>query len=88
MSDSQMKRNGIEPLNDDELDAIAGGLGSGDTCGNGHITQAQFPQACCKNCPEFKGEKFDRNQAVMSYKLQCKFFNRTEWKNTDALGLF
>ncbi len=87
MPDSQIKVDGIQPLNDDELDAAAGGFSGGSTCGNGHITEAQFPQARCKNCPEFKGEKFARNEAVMPYRLQCKFYNKTSWKNTDEHNL-
>lgn len=87
MSDSERKVSGIEPLDDDELDAAAGGMGGGP-CTHGKIGEAQFPQSCCKNCPEFKGEKLDRNQAAMPYKLQCKFFRKTAWRNTDSLNLF
>ncbi len=87
MADAEKQVNGIEAINDDQLDAVAGGANF-KLCKYGRNFESEFPEMVCKNCPEFQKEKFDKGEAKKKYKFYCDIFKRTEWKNADVWGFF
>ncbi len=87
MADVEKKVDGVEAIGDDQLDAVAGGKNF-ERCDYGQCYEASFPERCCKNCPDFKKEKFDKNETAKKYKFYCGVFKRTEWKRTDPWNFF
>ncbi len=75
MSDVNEQANGIEPIKDDELDAVAGGAGF-RKCDRGHY-EAFFPKKDCKGCQYLRCF----SQPVTNkfpYVMECKFFGAHE----------
>ncbi len=80
MSDVEKKANGIEPIKDDELDAVAGGANF-DRC-PGKQYEAQFPEKACDKCKHFSA---DRVQGK-TWDMTCSYYKRTE-RRRDIWGI-
>ncbi len=87
MEDMEKKMNGIETISEDDMEAVAGGAGF-KKCSFGSCYEAQFPEKICKHCPDFVGEKFEKEVSAKPYKYTCKVFEKTEWKNIDFWNIF
>ena len=75
MSDVNEQANGIEPINDDEMDAVAGGAGF-RKCDRGHY-EAFFPKKDCKGCQYLKCFSQPAGR-TFPYVMECRFFGAHE----------
>ncbi len=77
MSDTEKKNNGIEAINDDELDAVAGGANF-ERCPRKQFEIA-FPEKQCKGCEHLRCWPQPQGDFV----FECKFFKTNERKDKN-----